>query len=375
MKLYIIAGEASGDLHGANLVHALKAQHPDVQLRGIGGDRMEAQGVRLVKHIRDTQFMGFVEVVSNLRTIMRMLREVKRDIRSYQPDAVVLIDYPGFNLRIAQFAYEYGYRVFYYISPQLWAWKKGRVRTIWRAVERMYVILPFEKQFYAQEGVEVDFVGHPLIDAIEHYRDEPMQTIEGLDGRPILALLPGSRKQEVSRMLPVMLRAARKHPEVQPVVAQAPSLSTPFYHDVLRKAGYRPDEVLLCPNKTYALLSRAHAAMVTSGTATLETALFGVPQVVCYAGGALSFWIAKRLVKVKYISLVNLILDKPLVRELIQGELNEANLGTELDRLLTDKAYRTPMAQGYQQLRQTLGGPGASALTAQLLIKRLVENT
>jgi lipid-A-disaccharide synthase len=374
MKVYVIAGEASGDLHGSNLMRAMLEQEPSVQFRFWGGDHMTEVAGKPVKHIRELAFMGFVEVVMNLRTILGNIRQCKKDIAQFQPDAIILIDYPGFNLRIAEWAHAQGIKVLYYISPQIWAWKQNRVHKIKQVVDRMYCILPFEQAFYAKFGVEVDFVGHPLIDAIEAYRigrfdKEKFLKESGLDERPIIALLPGSRKQEISIKLPIMLEAAdRFSDDYQIVVAGAPSLSLNFYTPLLKGR-----KVVVVQNKTYDLLSTASAAMVTSGTATLETALFKVPEVVCYKGSAISYQIARRLIKVPYISLVNLIMNREVVKELIQHECNAISITEEMQRILPGGAGRETMLKEYDRLIETLGGSGASAKTANLMLKTIQE--
>lgn len=372
LKFYLIAGEASGDLHGANLIRQLKKQHPNSSFRAWGGDRMEAAGANVVKHYRELAFMGFVEVITNLRTILKNIARCKKDIASYQPDALILIDYPGFNMRIGPFAKALGIPVYYYISPQIWAWKQKRVYKLKEFVHRMFVILPFEKDFYARFDMDVDFVGHPLLDAIVEFNLTPLNEEElcerwGVDPeKRLVALLPGSRKQEVKVMLQVMLKAAAGRDDLQLVVAAAPSLEPEFYHEVLRGT-----DVQVVYGQTYSLLRMAHAAMVTSGTATLETALFDVPQVVCYKGNFMSYLIARQLVKVKYISLVNLIMDREVVRELIQKDMNPKTLGKELERITDQESYRDKMQKDYNYLRQVLGGEGASAVTADLLLKTL----
>ncbi|MDX9752264.1 MAG: lipid-A-disaccharide synthase, partial [Flavobacteriales bacterium] len=291
-RIYIIAGEASGDLHGGNLVRALFAvADAPLEVRAWGGDRMADAGAVVVRHYRELAFMGFTQVVRHLRTILRNIAACKKDIETFRPDALVLIDYPGFNLRIAEWAHARGIPVHYYISPQVWAWKKGRVRTIKKVVHRMYVILPFEQAWYARHGMPVDFVGHPLLDAIEQEGRTPLAPLPGDDGRPVIALLPGSRRQEIARMLPLMLKAAARHPDHRMVVAAAPSTPPEVYTEAI---GDRPATVVA--GRTYDVLRHARAALVTSGTATLETALFGVPEVVCYSGGAINVWLAKRLV-------------------------------------------------------------------------------
>ncbi len=371
MKYYIIAGEASGDLHASNLMKALKEQDGKAIFRCWGGDLMEAQGGELVKHYRDLAFMGFLEVLLNIRTIMRNLKFCREDIMSWQPDVLILIDYPGFNLRMAEFASKHGIRVFYYISPQVWAWKKSRVHKIKKHVERMFVILPFEKDFYAGYDYEVDFVGHPLLDAINAPAADIDFPIPGIpsDGRPVIAVLPGSRKQEIRKMLPVMLGMTKFFPAYRFVVAAAPS-APPRVYDMARDHA----QVEIVTGKMHELLGIARAAMVTSGTATLETALFRVPEVVCYRGGWISYFIARRLIRgIRFISLVNLIMDREVVKELIQGDFNTTKLKTELARLLNDEDYRGHMLSALDELRERLGGPGASETTAALMYNRLID--
>lgn len=371
MKYYLIAGEASGDLHGANLMRALAEIDPQAQFRFWGGDRMEAVGGKLIKHYRDLAFMGFWEVVTNLRTILRNIDLCKGDITAYQPDALIFIDYPGFNMRIAKWAKRQGIPTHYYISPQIWAWKENRIKAIRRDVDAMYVILPFEKDFYeGKHQYPVHFVGHPLLDAIAARREVSMEVFKrenGLDERPIIALLPGSRKQEIAKMLSVMLSVVGSYHPYQFVIAGAPSLGYDFYRQFIRE-----ENVHFVSGKTYDLLSHAHSALVTSGTATLETALFRVPEVVCYRGNWISYQIAKRVISLKYISLVNLIMDAPVVTELIQGDLNTRNLKVELDKLL-DPAYRDKLQRDYQALRERLGNEGASRRTAQAIYNSLQD--
>jgi lipid-A-disaccharide synthase len=361
-RLYVIAGEASGDLHGGNMVRELLKLDPSMHIRAWGGNRMQAAGAEVVKHYRELAFMGFTQVLVNLRTILRNIKECKEDILRFKPDALVLIDYPGFNLRIAEFAHAHGIRVFYYISPQVWAWKAGRVKAIRRDVDHMFVILPFEKEWYAAHGMNVEFVGHPLLDALPAHAS--MVRPEGV--KPVVALLPGSRLQEITRMLPVMVAAARNFPDHTFKVAAAPGLPEDLYHGIIGNA-----PVELVKDGTYGLLQEAMAALVTSGTATLETALIGTPLAVCYGGGALNVWLAKRFVNVKFISLVNLIMGREVVRELIQRDMNPHELGRELARLLNDQAYRKRMLADLGQLREVLGGPGASAHVADRVWKSL----
>ena len=371
MKYYLIAGEASGDLHGANLMRALQQIDPVAEFRFWGGDRMESVGGKLIKHYRDLAFMGFWEVVTNLRTILRNIDFCKRDIAQYQPDALIFIDYPGFNMRIAKWAKNQGIPTHYYISPQIWAWKENRIKAIKRDVDAMYVILPFEKDFYeGKHGYPVHFVGHPLLDAIaarKEVSEEVFKRENGLDERPIIALLPGSRKQEIAKMLSVMLSVVGSYHQYQFVIAGAPSLGYDFYKQFIKE-----ENVHFVSGKTYDLLSHAHAALVTSGTATLETALFRVPEVVCYRGNWISYQIAKRVISLKYISLVNLIMDAPVVTEVIQGDLNTRNLKTELNKLLNPD-YREKLLINYEALREKLGNEGASDRTARTIFSSLQD--
>jgi len=365
MKYYIIAGEASGDLHASNLMKELKKLDDKPEFRCWGGDLMQQQGAHLVKHYRDLAFMGFAEVIANLRTILGNIKFCKQDILQYQPDALILVDYPGFNLRIAEFAKKEGFKVFYYISPQVWAWKKSRVFKIRKFVDKMFVILPFEEEFYGRYNYKVEFVGHPLLDAIESTDDTESETFRKqnhLDDKPIIALLPGSRKQEISKMLSVMLAIVKDFPTYQFVVAGAPSQERSFYEQFIGSS-----RVHLVESQTYRLLQNAEAALVTSGTATLETALFEVPEVVCYKGSTISYQIAKRVIDrsiIKYISLVNLIMDKEVVKELIQSDFNAKNLGKELQKITHDIAHRNRILKDYKILKEKLGGGGASHKTA-----------
>ncbi|RZJ72071.1 MAG: lipid-A-disaccharide synthase [Flavobacterium sp.] len=369
MKYYIIAGEASGDLHGANLMKELFKKDPNAEIRFWGGDLMETAGGTLVKHYRDLAFMGFAEVVQNLKTILNNIKFCKEDIAAFQPDVIIFIDYPGFNMRIAKWAKQKGIPTHYYISPQIWAWKESRIKAIKRDVDKMYIILPFEKDFYeVKHNFPVEFVGHPLIDAIRH-RPETNEAVfrkeNNLGSKPVIALLPGSRKQEISKLLSVMLSVVDDFPDYQFVIAGAPGQEASFYTQFLKNSN-----VSIIYNKTYALLDIAHAALVTSGTATLETALFKVPEVVCYKGGWISYQIAKRILTLKYISLVNLIMDKEVVKELIQDECNKKNITLELSRIL-ETEHRRNLLKAYDLLEQKLGGPGASEKTASLIIKHL----
>jgi len=361
MRYYIIAGEASGDLHGSNLVKAIHARDAHADIRCWGGDKMQAAGATLVKHYRDLAFMGFVEVLIHLRTIMRNMDFCKKDILAYKPDVLVLIDYPGFNLRIAAWAKQQGIKIVYYISPQVWAWKEKRVEQIKRDVDKMLVILPFEVDFYKKWQYPVTYVGHPLIEVVRHEKN--VVPAAPLSDKPMIALLPGSRAQEIKVKLPVMLQMVDRFPAYRFVIAQAPSQPDELYHELI--AGR---DVLLVKGNTYNLLKQAQAALVTSGTATLETALFGVPQVVCYKGNAISFWLATKLVNVKYISLVNLIMDKPVVTELIQQDFTPSKLEAELKTLLSQTDRRESLLHDYAQLWDKLGAKDASANAAEEVI-------
>ncbi len=372
MKYYLVAGEASGDLHGSNLMKELKRLDADAQFRYWGGDLMQQQGGELVSHYKERAYMGFLEVILHLRTILGFMAQCKADIEAWQPDVVILIDYPGFNLRIAEFAHEKGIPVHYYISPQVWAWKENRVKKFKRFVNEMYVILPFEKDFYKTRWqYDVHFVGHPLLDALKDFEtEEEFKVNNRLDERPVVALLPGSRKQEITKMLWVMLQVIKDFPNHQFVIAGAPSQSVEFYNSLIPSEA--KNAVKIISNKTYDILSIAEAALVTSGTATLETALFEVPEVVCYKGSSVSYLIAKQLVKnIKYISLVNLVMDKELVRELIQGDMTVKNIKKELAAIVEGGEKRHTILQGYKELKNKLGNEGASANTAQLIYKSI----
>jgi len=373
MKYYIIAGEASGDLHGSNLIRQLKKHDHSARVRCWGGDKMEQAGAELVKHYRDLAFMGFAEVAKNLGTILQNLKFCKQDILQFNPDALILIDYPGFNLRIARWAKQHGLKVIYYISPQVWAWKEDRVRSMKKNIDKMIVIIPFEKDYFKNKwNWNVEYVGHPLVEVIESYksgvgseestkRNSPLTTHHS----PLIALLPGSRKQEIAKKLPIMLEVSRSFPDHQFVVAEAPSVEDEFYQNLAK--GY--SNVSAVKNQTYDLLMQARAALVTSGTATLETALFGVPEVVCYKGSSISYQIAKRVIKVKYISMVNLIMNKPVVKELIQHDLTVEKLKHELHELLTNEKRIAEMNKDYAELKKILSGRGnASANAAKSIV-------
>jgi lipid-A-disaccharide synthase len=372
MKYYIIAGEASGDLHGANLMKALYKEDPSAEIRFWGGDLMKNVGGTLVKHYRDLAFMGFVEVLFHLKTILNNIKIAKNDIVNFNPDVIIFIDYPGFNLRIAKWAKPLGFKTHYYISPQIWAWKENRITDIKRDIDKMYVILPFEKEFYQEKHhFPVEFVGHPLIDAIHNQPliDEVVFRKENqLNGKPIIAILPGSRKQEITKMLSVMLSVVDDFPNYQFVIAGAPSQEYSFYESFISH-----QNIKFVSNKTYDLLRVANAALVTSGTATLETTLFKVPEVVCYKGSWASYQIAKRIITLKYISLVNLIMDEEVVTELIQEDCSKKRISEELKKLL-EPNYRKTLLDKYTMLEEKLGGIGASQKTAKLIVSDLQKS-
>lgn len=372
MKYYIIAGEASGDLHASNLMKALKARDPQADFRCWGGDLMEQAGGDIVKHYRELAFMGFWEVFANLNTIFRNMRICQVDMLLYEPDAVILVDYPGFNLRMAKFAKEQGFKVIYYISPQIWAWKKGRIKKIKKYVDEMMVILPFEEEFYAKNGMKVHYVGHPLLDAVSKDLHDSQEVLDfrrqhGMDDREIVALLPGSRKQEISAILPQMLKMVPLFPQYQFVVSVVEWQSRSLYEKFLKKS-----DVKTVSGSAYPLLANAKAAVVASGTATLETAMIGTPQVVCYAGSELSYIIAKQLISgIHFISLPNLIMDKQVVTELIQHDFNTFHLRKELEKITGDEAYLATLKEDYRQLYALLGDGSASAKAADVVMEAM----
>jgi len=370
MKYYIIAGEASGDLHGSNLMKALLKQDEKANIRFWGGDLMQSAGGELVMHYKERQFMGFAEVIMNLRKITKHIKFCKADIEKFQPDVIIFIDNSGFNLRIAKWAKAQNFKTHYYISPQVWASRAGRVEKIKRDIDAMYCILPFEKDFYKKYGYEVHFVGHPLIDAIAdrpQVEENDFRKTQNLSDKPIIALLPGSRKQEITKMLGVMLSIVNDFKDYQFVIAGAPSQDFSFYQSFIKQ-----DNVAFISNKTYDLLSISTAALVTSGTATLETALFKVPQVVCYKANTISYQIAKRIITLKFISLVNLIMDREVVTELIQGDLNKNRLKKELTAIL-EANKREQLFLDYYELEKQLGGRGASDKTAELIVSQILN--
>lgn len=377
MKYYIIAGEASGDLHGSNLIKELIQQDNQAVIRSWGGDKMQDAGASVVKHFKDLAFMGFVEVLFNLKTIFNNITFCKKDISSFKPDVLILIDYPGFNLRIAKWAKQQGLKVVYYISPQIWAWKENRVHEIKKNVDKMLCILPFEKEFYAKWNFNIDYVGHPLVEVIEQaIADKKTLVTDSTETKklnpiiaPIVAILPGSRKQEIKIKLPIMLAAAKELPQYRFIVAKAPSLDDSFYEAIFQQSEFKPETTA----NTYNLLNHAQAAMVTSGTATLETALFQVPEVVCYKGSSISYQIAKRLIKIKYIALVNLIMNKLVVTELIQHNLTKQNLKEEIISLVPDSNKKNQLKKDYNDLRNLLSAGGNASKNAAKIIYQFVS--
>jgi len=372
MKYYLIAGEASGDLHGSNLIKALQQKDAYADIRCWGGDLMQQTGATLVKHYKHLAFMGFIEVIKNLRTIFKNLSFCKKDILQYKPDVLILIDYPGFNLRIAKWAHQQHIKIIYYISPQVWAWKASRVKNIKKYVDKMLVILPFEKAFYQKYNCLVDYVGHPLVQVIEQFKQQYSFQPLFPNHQPndnIVALLPGSRKQEIAKKLPIMLAATKAFPQCAFVLAQAPGLEDDFYNNYIKEY----PNVYSVKNNTYALLINAKAAIVTSGTATLETALFAVPEVICYKGNAISYAIAKRLVHIKYICLVNLILDREVVKELIQDDVTAENIQKELHALLYNAQCKQQLQQDYDMLKSLLSKGGDASENAADIIWKAVD--
>jgi lipid-A-disaccharide synthase len=369
MKYYFIAGEASGDLHGSNCMREIRKKDEKAMFAFTGGDLMEeVSGEKADIHIKRMAFMGFVDVLKNIRTIRKNFKIVKEEILKFRPDLLVLVDYPGFNLRMAKWAFEQGIKVDYYISPTVWAWKEGRVEIIKKYTNKLFVILPFEEEFYKKHNHKVYFTGHPLIDAIEQQKPnfrlkEQFIKDNNLSGKPIIAVLPGSRVQEIERMLGIMLDVTKDFKEYEFVVAGSMTLPKSHYDSLAKH------NIKVIFNQTYELMIYAKAGIIKSGTSTLESALFKLPQVVCYKGGSLSFAIGKKLVNVKYISLVNLIMDKPIVKELIQNDLTSGNISEELGKLLHDETYRNTMINEYSALIKHLGGSGASFRIAQYLVE------
>ncbi len=374
MKYYVIAGEVSGDKHSAFLVRNIKQQDPNAEFRGFGGDYMQQEGTTLVRHIKDLAYMGFIEVVAHLRTILNNLKFCKQDILSYNPDAIILTDYPGFNLRIAKFAYRHNIKVYYYVSPQVWAWKKGRIKTIGKVIDKLFVILPFEKEFYRQHNIEVEYNGNPLLDEVADFKQKEENKDlflrqYSLGEKPVVALLPGSRTQEINKMLPQQIRIFDKYKEkFDFVIAGVSTHSIDFYKNII---GDREIKVVF--NGTYNLLNVSSAAIVCSGTATLETALFNIPQVVCYKSSLLSYIIAVYIVHIKHISLVNIIMGKEVVKELLQQDCNYDNLLKEFDKICFDQEYINKMKNDYQKLYTLLGSCGCSENMAKYIVNDLSD--
>lgn len=369
-RVYIIAGEASGDLHGANLLKELYQLNATISVRAWGGDRMKKEGATIIKHISELAFMGFIEVILNLRTILKNINFCKKDILEFKPDVLLLIDYPGFNLRIAQWAKKNGIKVQYYISPQVWAWKKSRVKVIKASVDKMFTILPFENDFYKHYNFETEYVGHPLLDEVKNFNESRIPVNDfllknSLSNLPIISILPGSRKQEIKVKLPIMLQAVKSLKNYQIVIAGAPNQKPKMYEE------FEAQGCKIIFGQTYDLLSNSEAAIVTSGTATLETALLNIPEVVCYKGSWISYYIAKALIKIRFISLVNLIMDRQIVKELIQGDCNPQKIREELELLLNNKKYREEMLSNFAVMREKLGGQGASKKVAHSLLKTI----
>ncbi len=370
MKYYIIAGETSGDLHGANLIKALKNEDPQADFRIVGGDQMQkAADQSALIHTSEMAFMGFVEVLFNLKTIAKNLKKVKEDLAAYQPNTVILIDFPGFNMKIAAFAKKLGIKVCYYISPKIWAWNQGRVHKIKKIVDHMFCILPFEVDFYKKFGMHVDYVGNPLLDAISNYTfNDRFREQNGLSNDPIIALLPGSRKMEIEELLPPMLQMAYSFPKHQLVIAGAPNFNKEYYQRYIGDL-----DIPVVFDQTYDLLNNADAAVVTSGTATLETGILKVPQVVVYRANPISVWLARKLIKVKFISLVNLINNYLSIIELIQEECTTENIKTEIGKIVMDPVHRASILENYEVLAEKLGSPGASEKTAKKIVHYLNE--
>ncbi|GAA4316248.1 lipid-A-disaccharide synthase [Nibribacter koreensis] len=369
MKYYIIAGERSGDLHASNLIKQLHLQDPQAQVRAWGGDMMEAAGAQLVKHYQEMAFMGFLEAATNLFKIRRFLKECQQDLLQYKPDVVILVDYAGFNMRIAKFAKEHGIKVFYYISPKIWAWNQGRVHNIKKLVDRMFVIMPFEKDFYKRFDYDTDYIGNPVSDAVNaHTVNQNFRADNGLDDRPIIAVLPGSRQQEIESLLYIMLSILPAFQDYQFVVAAVSNFSREYYENFNREP-----YIKIVYDQTYDVLAHAEAAMVTSGTATLETALFNVPQVVCYRTSNISYMIGKAVIKVPYISLVNLIANKRVVPELIQSDMNAQNLVRELKNVLQNPEGRQSQLDGYAEVKKLIGDFNTSETAAKLMVNYLKE--
>ncbi len=375
MKYYIIAGESLGDLHGSNLMKHLNELDENADFRFWGGDLMQKVGGELIKHYRDLAFMGFLEVAKNIRTISKNMSFCVNDIKSYNPDVVIFVDYPGFNLRIAKKISSLNLKTFYYISPTVWAWHKSRIKTIKKYISKLFVILPFEKGFYKKYNYNVDYVGHPILDSIADFNTrlnnlsfEDFTKENNLSDKPIIAILPGSRNQEITKMLPIMLNAIDNLENYQILIAGAPSYNLDYFEQFNLN-----NNVKVIFNKTYEILKFADAAIVTSGTANLETAILNTPQVVCYKTSKLTYAIAKRLVDLKYFSLTNLIMDKPVIKELLQDNFTAENINIEVNKILFDKEHKQKIFENYNNIKNILGNEGASKRTANLMYKYLIE--
>ena len=376
MRYFLIAGEASGDLHGSNLIKGIRSVDPNAQLRCWGGDLMQEAGAELVRHYKEGAIMGFVEVIANLGKLAGNLQDCKNDIINYNPDVVVLLDYPGFNFRIAQFAKERGFRVFYYIAPKVWAWKEKRVHRLKKYVDRLFIIFPFEIEYFKKWGIDAIYNGNPLLDSVDNHpsatetKEEFCKRADLNPDSTTVALLAGSRRGEIKYLLPRMIEVAKRYPSYQFLLACAPSVDLEFYKGII---GKKCSNIKLLVGETYSILRHSNAAIINSGTASLEAALIGVPQVVCYGGNEISYQIARMVVKLKYISLANLIMDKGLFKELIQHDCTPDKISQELDLLVNDSNYRAKMLQDYRDVREVLGGKGASAKVAQAMIDELKQ--
>lgn len=374
MKYYLIAGEASGDLHGSNLIKGIKEVDSKADLRCWGGDLMQQAGAELVRHYKECAIMGFVEVLTNLGKITRNLKDCKKDILEYNPDVLILIDYPGFNFRIAEFAKKRGIRVFYYIAPKVWAWKESRVHRLKKFVDRLFIIFPFEIEYFKKWGIDAIYRGNPLLDSVDNYsnanesKEEFLSRLSLHPQKTNIAMLAGSRAGEIKYLLPRMIKVANRYPDFQFLLACAPSMDLEFYKSII---GNKCNNIKLLTGETYSILRHSDAAIINSGTASLEAALIGVPQVVCYGGNEISYQIARAVVKLKYISLANLIMDRGLFKELLQHDCTPEKISLELEQLLYNKGYRGKMLEDYARVREILGGKGASAKVAQAMIDEL----
>ncbi len=372
MKYFIIAGEASGDLHASFLVEEIKKIDKNAIFEGWGGDLLVSQGVKVLKHIRELAFMGFVEVIQNLTTIRKNFKDCKEQIANFNPDAVIYVDYPGFNLRMAKWVKKNNYKSLYFISPNVWAWKSSRVYKIRDYTDKMYTILPFEKEFYKKYGIDVEYFGHPLVDVVKKHTKSDIYSFRkenNISEKPIIALMAGSRKQEIHKMLPIMTDLAEEFNEFEFIITGAPAIEKEFYSKFIAD---KPVKILF--GKTYDILSHSIAGLITSGTATLEAALFGVPQIVCYKGSKISVAIAKLIVNVKYISLVNIILNKNAVTELIQNDLNISNLKKEFINILPKGEKHKRIKENYLSLYTKLDQPGVYNRVAEDMYNRIMND-